>query len=76
MPLSSFHPVVARWFAERLGEPTPAQRRGWAAIRAGADALIAAPTGSGKTLAAFLIELDQLLREALAGTLTQETRVV
>jgi ATP-dependent Lhr-like helicase len=76
MPLSSFHPVVARWFAERLGEPTPAQRRGWAAIRAGADALIAAPTGSGKTLAAFLIELDQLLREDLAGTLTQETRVV
>jgi len=76
MPLSSFHPVVARWFAERLGEPTPAQRRGWAAIRAGSDALIAAPTGSGKTLAAFLIELDQLLREALAGTLPEETRVV
>src|SRR6185437_4345762 len=75
-PLSSFHPVVARWFAERLGEPTPAQRRGWAAIRAGSDALIAAPTGSGKTLAAFLIELDQLLREALAGTLPEETRVV
>ncbi len=76
MPLSGFHPVVARWFAERLGEPTAAQRRGWAAIRDGRDTLIAAPTGSGKTLAAFLIELDQLLREALAGTLGEETRVV
>src|SRR6266498_2591902 len=76
MPLSSFHPVVARWFAERLGEPTAAQRGGWAAIRDGQDTLIAAPTGSGKTLAAFLIELDQLLRDALAGTLAEETRVV
>ena len=25
MPLSTFHPVVARWFTERLGSPTPAQ---------------------------------------------------
>ena len=76
MPLRSFHPVVARWFTERLGRPTPAQQRGWDAIRAGRDTLIAAPTGSGKTLAAFLIELDQLLREDLAGTLGEETRVV
>src|ERR1043166_5947158 len=76
MPLSEFHPVVARWFAERLGEPTPAQVRGWAAIRQGADTLIAAPTGSGKTLAAFLISLDQLLRESLAGALPDEGRVV
>jgi ATP-dependent Lhr-like helicase len=76
MPLRSFHPVVARWFAERLGHPTPAQQRGWEAIRSGRDTLIAAPTGSGKTLAAFLIELDQLLREDLAGTLGEETRVV
>ncbi|MBA2457835.1 MAG: DEAD/DEAH box helicase, partial [Gemmatimonadales bacterium] len=76
MPLSHFHPVVARWFTERLGEPTPAQRRGWEAIRAGRDTLISAPTGSGKTLAAFLIALDDLMREGLAGTLTDETRVV
>ncbi len=76
MPLSRFHPVVARWFRERLGEPTPAQRRGWDAIRSGSHTLIAAPTGSGKTLAAFLLALDELLRENLAGTLTEETRVV
>ncbi len=76
MPLQHLHPAVSRWFTERLGEPTPAQRRGWEAIRAGHDTLIAAPTGSGKTLAAFLISLDQLMRESLDGSLPAETRVV
>ena len=76
MPLSGFHPVVAHWFAERLGEPTGAQQQGWQAIREGRHTLISAPTGSGKTLAAFLIELDLLLREGLAGTLPEETRVL
>ena len=61
MPLSAFHVAVQRWFSERLGEPTPPQREGWPAIRAGKNTLIAAPTGSGKTLAAFLSALDQLL---------------
>ena len=66
MPLSRFHPaVIARWFRETLGEPTAAQRRGWAAIREGRHTLIAAPTGSGKTLAAFLTALDDLVREGL-----------
>jgi ATP-dependent Lhr-like helicase len=76
MPLSGFHPAVARWFRERLGEPTPAQRRGWEAIRSGRHTLIAAPTGSGKTLAAFLDALDALLREGEHGALPDETRVV
>jgi len=76
MSLSAFHPAVARWFQERLGEPTPVQTKGWEAIRRGDDTLITAPTGSGKTLAAFLIELDELLRESLSGALPDETRVV
>ena len=76
MSLSRFHPIIAQWFTERLGEPTTAQLRGWDAIRSGAHTLIAAPTGSGKTLAAFLIELDLLLRESLEGTLTDEVRVI
>jgi ATP-dependent Lhr-like helicase len=41
MALSGFHPVIARWFSDRLGEPTPAQVHGWQAIRSGADTLIA-----------------------------------
>jgi ATP-dependent Lhr-like helicase len=76
MSLPLFHPLIAEWFADRIGRPTPAQQRGWEAIRSGADTLIAAPTGSGKTLAAFLSALDDLLRESLAGTLPDEVRVV
>jgi ATP-dependent Lhr-like helicase len=54
MELSEFHPLVARWFTDTFGAPTPAQSEGWGAIAGGRDTLIAAPTGSGKTLAAFL----------------------
>jgi ATP-dependent Lhr-like helicase len=71
-----FHPVVSRWFTETLGEPTPAQRRGWAAIRRHRHTLIAAPTGSGKTLAAFLSALDDLFQEGVAGRLPDEVRVL
>jgi ATP-dependent Lhr-like helicase len=74
MPLSAFHPAVSGWFAERLGEPTRAQREGWPAIRAGQNTLIAAPTGSGKTLAAFLLALDALLTQGPA--LRDETLVL
>src|SRR5713101_2534220 len=76
MPLSTFHPIVARWFADTLGEPTAAQREGWAAIRERRHTLIAAPTGSGKTLAAFLTALDDLFQEGLRGPLPDEVRVV
>ena len=76
MASHTFHPVVARWFQEKFGPPTPAQERGWPAIQSGAHTLIAAPTGSGKTLAAFYAELDQLFREGLAGELPDTTRVV
>jgi ATP-dependent Lhr-like helicase len=72
----SFSSLVAGWFAERFGSPTPAQEQGWPAIASGRDALIAAPTGSGKTLAAFLWSLDRLVGAALAGTLKDRTAVV
>lgn len=74
--MRDFHPAVVRWFKEKLGEPTAAQREGWEAIRSGRHTLVAAPTGSGKTLAAFLIALDRLLREGLKGQLRDETRVL
>ena len=60
--LAPFHPVVQRWFTERLGEPSRPQEEGWPLIREGHPVLIAAPTGSGKTLAAFLAALDALFR--------------
>ncbi|MCY1044402.1 DEAD/DEAH box helicase [Corallococcus sp. bb12-1] len=74
--LAAFHPVVRRWFASRLGEPTRPQVEGWPLIHAGHDVLIAAPTGSGKTLTAFLAALDSLFRLALEGTLPDHTQVL
>lgn len=71
-----FDPLIDEWFREQFGEPTEPQILGWPAIRDGDDVLISAPTGSGKTLAAFLICLDQLVREARTGVLADETRVV
>ena len=32
---SHFHPIVAQWFGDELGPPTPAQRLGWASIAEG-----------------------------------------
>ncbi|HAF70842.1 MAG: DEAD/H associated domain protein [Acetothermia bacterium 64_32] len=59
----TFHPLVAHWFREAFGEPTPAQALGWPPIATGKHTLIQAPTGSGKTLAAFLYAIDELVRE-------------
>ena len=72
-----FHPVLRQWWAGRFAAPTEAQLAGWAAIRRGEPTLIAAPTGSGKTLAAFLISLDDLVKEGeAAGGLADEVRVI
>lgn len=76
MALSPFHPIIATWFTRRFGAPTEAQSKGWPAILAYKDTLIAAPTGSGKTLAAFLACLDRLLREGIAGPLSPHPRVL
>ena len=76
MPLESFHPAVASWFAKQFASPTAPQLAAWPAIASGRHALIAAPTGSGKTLAAFLAAIDALVRQALAGTLADATQVV
>jgi len=74
--LAAFHPVVQRWFLQKLGSPSEPQVQGWPVIREGHDVLIAAPTGSGKTLTAFLACLDELVRRALLGTLEDSTRVL
>ncbi|MFM7846598.1 MAG: DEAD/DEAH box helicase, partial [Planctomycetota bacterium] len=76
MSLEIFHPIVQAWFRDRFGTPTEPQLAGWPAIASGQHTLIAAPTGSGKTLAAFLVCLDQLLRQQLAGELPTGTQVI
>ncbi len=59
--LTRFHPLVARWFEERVGQPTEVQEQAWPRIAAREHLLITAPTGTGKTLAAFLWALNQLI---------------
>ena len=76
MPLSLFDPLVAEWFASRFTCATEPQIQGWREIAAGRDVLISAPTGSGKTLAAFLVCIDQLVREARSGTLSNQIHAV
>ncbi len=76
MPQFAFHPLIRDWFSSRFSEPTEAQRQGWPSIAAGNHTLIAAPTGSGKTLAAFLVCIDRLLRDWLAGELLDGVQVV
>lgn len=58
--LDLFHPLIRRWFGERLGQPTEVQEQSWRAIREGRHVLLTAPTGSGKTLAAFLWAINML----------------
>jgi len=70
------HPVVQEWFVAKFGSATEPQEAGWPCILAGEPTLISAPTGSGKTLAAFLVCIDCLLRQAMAGSLAATTQVV
>ena len=62
--LELFHPLIRRWFLERVGQPTEIQQLAWPHIADGEHVLVSAPTGSGKTLTAFLWALQQLLTEA------------
>lgn len=75
-PLAAFHPLLAAWFREAVGEPSAPQRDGWPVIASGAHTLILAPTGTGKTLAAFLWELDRLIAEGAASGLPNAIRMV
>lgn len=70
------HPVVREWFLARFGSPTEPQIEGWPAIVRGEATLISAPTGSGKTLTAFLVAINQLIVEAIDGSLPATTQIV
>jgi ATP-dependent Lhr-like helicase len=71
-----FDPAVAAWFRRTFEAPTAVQLKAWDAIGAGVNTLISAPTGSGKTLAAFLGVIDDLVQQATAKDLPDETQVL
>ena len=70
------HPLLQEWFVAKFGTPTEPQEQGWPHILAGKTTLISAPTGSGKTLAAFFSCIDELVRKALSGGLSDRTEIL
>ena len=69
--LKLFHPLVSRWFVDRIGKPTRIQSMAWREIASGGHLLATAPTGSGKTLAAFLWSINQLITGKWQGGTTR-----
>ena len=59
--LKLFHPLIGKWFRERVGNPTDIQKSSWPEIADGHHVLVTAPTGSGKTLTAFLWAINSFV---------------
>lgn len=76
MSLSFFHPSVSKWFKTAFHTPTDVQLQAWPAIIQNSHTLLAAPTGSGKTLAAFLVAIDNLVKQHVKEELRQQTSIL
>ncbi|MHB1544102.1 MAG: DEAD/DEAH box helicase [Gammaproteobacteria bacterium] len=76
MRASGFHPLTVEWFRNTIGAPYAVQEEAWRSIAGRQNSLVMAPTGSGKTLAAFLVALDRLLQQTIAGNLEDQCQVL
>lgn len=74
--LELFSKPTEEWFHHTFGEPTQVQKEAWPQIAAGRPVLVSAPTGTGKTLSAFLIFIDQLMRQAKEGKLQEGLQLI
>ena len=71
-----FATSTKKWFETSLGTPTAVQVEAWPEIAKGKDTLVSAPTGTGKTLTAFLVFIDQMMKEVVTGTLKEELQLI
>ncbi|WP_347490266.1 DEAD/DEAH box helicase [Desulfoscipio sp. XC116] len=69
--LDLFHPLIGKWFIEKVGLPADIQAQAWPRVAKGEHVLITAPTGSGKTLTAFLWSLQKLITGDWPGGLVR-----
>ena len=57
----SLNPIIAKWFKQKFGKFSDAQRYSMINIRDRKNLLVSSPTGSGKTLSAFGSILSYLM---------------
>lgn len=74
--VANFHPLLERWFADNVGQPTSIQSRAWPLVQQKQNVLVAAPTGSGKTLAAFLAAINDLTERSIHQPLADQVYVL
>ncbi len=70
---SNLHPIVAKWFKQKFGGFTEAQKYSVIPIKNRKNILVSSPTGSGKTLCAFTSILNHLITLSEGGKLEKKS---
>ena len=74
--LSKLSAPVRNWFLDKFPDFTEPQKVAIPQILAGEHLLLCSPTGSGKTLTAFLSIIDDLVRQSMAGSLSDTVHCI
>ena len=74
--LSKLSAPVRNWFLDKFPDFTEPQKVAIPQILDGEHLLLCSPTGSGKTLTAFLSIIDDLVRQSMAGSLSDTVHCI